>query len=244
MVRLSIKFRNFAMQNIAKMNGKTIRIIYNTLLITALFLGSAKAEAGNIKEDDYFTHHRASITGALTSSDCYQIQLSYHYMIWKYFGVGGSIGNWQNYYEAGYASGPNWSIDDNDNKPWNIYLRPSMVLKSPSFKIKQVYLSLYTEPGILLNIPYTKVCIEKTHNLQVIDYDYISTNKGQWLALDIHLGINVDIGPCGVSVGYLMSNLDVYSQFRNLTYNGVSFKDFYPKKSFMQGAYLTFSYNF
>lgn len=226
------------------MNSKILRIIYNTLLIIALLLMSAKIKAENIKEDDSFTHHRASITGALTSSDCYQIQLSYHYMIWKFVGVGGSIGNWQNYYENGYASGANWSIDDDDNKPWNIYLRPSLVLKSPSFRIKQVCLSLYAEPGIMLNIPYSKVCIEKTHNLQVVDYDYISTNKGQWLAWDVHLGINVDAGPCGVSIGYLMSNLDVYSHFRNLSYNGVSFREFYPKKLFMQGAYLTLSYNF
>lgn len=212
--------------------------------IIALLLAAAKATAENTEEDDSFTHHRASITGALTSSDCYQIQLSYHYMIWKYFGVGGSFGNWQNYYENASASGPNWSVDDDYVKPWNLYLRPSVVVKSPSLKIKEAHISLFAEPGVMLNIPYSKVCIEKTHNLQVVDYDYISTDKGQWLALDAHLGINVDVGPCGFSAGYLMSNLDIYSHFRNLSYNGVSFKNFYPKKTFMQGAYLTLSYNF
>lgn len=227
------------------MYGKTTSIIYNALLITAMLMVPATAKAETINDDESFTHHRASITGVLTSSDCYQIQLSYHYMFWKFFGAGGSIGVWQNYFEDGRASGSNWSVDDDDNKPGNLYLRPSVVLKSPSIRIKQVFLSLYAEPGIMLNIPYKRVCIEKTHNLQVVDYDYVSTNRGQWIAFDIHFGVNLDVGPCGIGVGYLMSNLDIYSQFRKLSYDDVSFKDFYPKKkSFMQGAYLTLSYNF
>ena len=80
--------------------------------------------------------------------------------------------------------------------------------------------------------------------MQVIDYDHVITSKGQWLALDIHLGINVDVGPCSVSIGFLASDLDIYSLFRNLSYNDVSFRKFYPEKSYMQGAYMTLSYCF
>lgn len=224
---------------------KATSSLLKTLFVCTALLASVNAMADDTKEvDDDFTHHRASITGALTSSDCYQLQLSYHYMIWRFFGVGGGFGNWQNYYEDGYASGPNWAIDGDDNKPWNLYLRPSVILKTPPLALGQVRLSLYAEPGVMIMIPYTKVCIEKTYGLQVVDYDYISTNKGQWLAVDVHLGVNADIGPCGVSIGYLMSNLDIYSQMRHLSYNGISFRDFYPRKSFTQGAYLTLSYNF
>lgn len=224
---------------------KATSSLLKTLFVCITLLTSVYAMADGSKEvDDDFTHHRASTTGALTSSDCYQLQLSYHYMIWRFFGVGGGFGNWQNYYEDGHASGPNWAIDDDDNKPWNLYLQPSVVLKTPPLSLGQVRLSLYAEPGVIIMIPYTKVCIEKTYGLQVVDDDYISTNKGQWLAVDVHLGVNADIGPCGVSIGYLMSNLDIYSQMRHLSYNGVSFRDFYPRKSFTQGAYLTLSYNF
>ena len=31
-----------------------------------------------------------------------------------------------------------------------------------------------------------------------------------------------------ISVGYLMSNLDIYSQMRHLSYEGISFEKFYP----------------
>lgn len=213
------------------------------LLVLILLISAAPLMRGE-NNDEYFTHHRASVTGALTTSDTYQLQFSYHYMVWKYLGVGGSVGWWKNWYEDGRPSGSNWSIDDDDNKPGNLYLRPSVILKSPAINIGQVPLSFYVEPGVMLGVPYQRVCIEKTSGLIVTDYDYISTSKGQWCAIDIHLGINADIGPCGFSIGYLMSNLDIYSQYRHLCYDGVRFSKFYPKRSFMQGAYLTLSYNF
>lgn len=194
--------------------------------------------------EDNQTHHRVGFNGALTSSDSWQLEFSYHYMFNRYVGLGGSVGSWKVWYEDGWASGKNWNIDEDDNKPWNFYLRPSVLLKTPALKYRACAWSIFAEPGIMLNIPYQRVCIEKTQNWSIIDYEYISTTKGQWLALDLRIGVSLDVGPCGISAGYMMSNLDVYSQYRHLTYNGVSFDKFYPKKPFMQGAYLSCSYNF
>ena len=102
----------------------------------------------------------------------------------------------------------------------------------------------FAEPGLMLNIPYQSFCIENASNWPDIDYDYISTNKGQWFAMDLRIGVSLDVGPCGISAGYMMSNLDVYNQYRYLCYNGNSFDKFYPKKPFMQRAYISYSYNF
>lgn len=214
------------------------------LLTLILLIPVASLMYGQSNSDEYFSHKRASVTGALTSSETYQLQFAYHYMFGKYFGIGGSIGWWKNWSEDGKASGSNWVIDNDDNRPGNFFLRPSAILKSPAIDIREIALSLYAEPGVMCNIPYRRVCIDKITGLIVTDYEYISTNKGQWLALDIHLGVNADIGPCGFSIGYMMSNLDIYSQHRHLSYNGVDFSRFYPKHNFMQGAYLTLSYNF
>lgn len=60
----------------------------------------------------------------------------------------------------------------------------------------------------------------------------------------MRLGVYLNLGPCGFSAGYMMSNLDVYSGYRKLSYRGLSFGQFYTEKSFMQGAYLTLSYYF
>ncbi|WP_289115086.1 hypothetical protein [uncultured Bacteroides sp.] len=74
----------------------------------------------------------------------------------------------------------------------NLYLRPSVVLKSPCVKFKATEWSLYAEPGGMLNVPYQRVCIEKTQNPMLTDYDYISTNKDQWLAIDVRLDIYME----------------------------------------------------
>ena len=188
--------------------------------------------------------NRIAFSGALTSSDSWQLEFSYHYMFNKHIGLGVSLGSWKVYYEEGWASGSNWNIDEDDNKPWNFYIRPSLILKTPSLKYRACSWSIFAEPGLMLNIPYQRVCIESTSNWPVIDYHYISTSRGQWLAMDLRVGVSLDIRPCGISVGYMMSNHDVYSQYRHLSYSGVSFEKFYLKKPFMQGAFISCSYSF
>lgn len=190
------------------------------------------------------TPHRVSFSATLTSSDSYSTEIAYHYMFCNCAGVGGAVGYWANWYEDGWASGRNWNIADDDNKPSNLYLRPSVVLKTPGLKIRAASWSLFAEPGIMLNVPYQRVCIESTPNWPTTDYDYVSTGKGQWFAMDLRVGIALEMGPCGLSAGYMMSNLDIYSQYRHLSYKGVSFEKFYPEKPFMQGAYISLSYNF
>jgi len=212
------------------------KLLFVVFIISPLFIF-----AKGIEEK---THHRVGFNGALTSSDSWQLEFSYHYMFNNCVGLGGSAGSWKIYYEDGWASGSNWNIDDDDNKPSNFYLRPSVLLKTPAWKYRACAWSLFAEPGVMLNIPYQRVCIEKTQNWPDIEYKYISTTKGQWLAMDLRIGVSLDVGSCGISAGYMMSNHDVYSQFRHFSYNGTSFAKFYPKKPFMQGAYLSCSYSF
>ncbi|MBO4995882.1 MAG: hypothetical protein J6C78_07965 [Muribaculaceae bacterium] len=207
------------------------RLIFS--LVAALMLIPAQLSAS---DDDC---NRISLNGTLTSSDSYSLDVAYHYMICRYVGIGGSFGYWSNYYEDGWASGRNWNIDDDDNKPSNYYLRPSMIFKSPGVRCRDTYWSIYVEPGLMLNVPYQRVCIESFPNWHETQYHYISTTKGQWFATDLRIGICLNCGPFGLSAGYMVSNLDIYSQYRHLSYRGVSFKNFYPEKPVMRGAYLS-----
>lgn len=211
-----------------------------------LALASAPTAYAASKRGDTFefTHHRASISGMLTSSDSWQLEFGYHYMFNKYIGIGGAIGGWKVWYEDGCAYGSDWQIESDDNKPWNIFLRPSIALKTPAIQAGQVSLGLFAEPGIMLNVPYTKVWIRQDTNWPEYESNGVSTTKGQWCAIDARVGIYANIGPCGISAGYTLSNLDVYSRYRHLSYNGTSFRAFYPRKPFMQGAHLTLSYYF
>lgn len=214
-------------------------------VLLALFMITLGINVVSARQFEDITHNRASITGLLTSSDSWQVELGYNYMICPYVGIGGAVGGWKNYFVDGYASGKDWHIASDDEKPSNIYLRPSIVLKSPAIRIKDSYLGLYAEPGLMMNVPYERVWIDKITNWPQTDYNNkVSTSNGQWCAVDIRLGVYFNVGPCGISAGYMMSNFDIYSQRRHLSYNGVSFSQFYPKKPFMQGAYLTASYYF
>lgn len=210
-----------------------------TVLISFL---SIMASAKGVEEEP--GHNRVAINGLLTSQDSYQLEASYHYMISKYAGVGGALGYWKNYSEDGCPRGNYWSISLDDMKPDNFYLRPSVIFKSPAIKIKDAQVGLFAEPGIMLNIPYRRVCLDLTYNWPATDYEYVSTNHGQWCAIDVRLGVFLNCGGFGISAGYMMSNFDIYSQSRHLSYQGQSFEKFYPDDNFMQGAYLSCSYYF
>lgn len=214
------------------------------ILIIAI-LSALSLLAGDKKDEVFdFSSNRFSLSGLVTSSDSYQLEASYHYMLNRNIGLGGDFGYWKVWYEDGWASERDWEIESDDNKPFNLYLRPSIVLKTPALRVKGVDLGFYADPGVMLNVPYAGAYIRQYTNWPDYDLKHISTSRGQWLAVDVRLGVYVNFGPLGFSAGYVMSNLDVYSQYRHLAYKGIHFSKYYPRKSFMQGAYLTASYYF
>ena len=209
------------------------------LLLLAFVMCVGLRAQEEMSNDQDFTHNRGGVAGLLTSSDSWQAEFSYHYMFGPLIGIGGSVGAWRVYMEEGWASGKDWEIESDDNKPSNVYLRPSLMLMTPAVRIKSVGVGLFLEPGLMLNLPYREVRIRQ--DLRWPDYEYRTANTtgGQWFAVDIRTGVFVKIGSGMISAGYMMSDFDVYGQQRHLSYRGQSFKDFYPRKPFMQGAYLS-----
>lgn len=140
------------------------------LLFAIISVSHSFAKTEN--EDNFeFTRNRASISDMLTSSDSWLLEAAYHYMLNKYIGLGGSIGVWKVYFEEGFASGKDWNIDNEDSKQFNVFLRPSIVLKSPALRLKQINIGLYAEPGMMLNIPYTHVSIMQYSSWPNFEYD-------------------------------------------------------------------------
>lgn len=213
--------------------------------IVAMLMALLSGELfGILAYDDEELRNRVGLSGTLTSSYTYSLDVTYHYMLSEYLGVGGAFGWWKNYYEEGRAHGNHWTVDGDDTQPRNPYLRPSVVLKTPGLEYRGARWSLFAEPGVMLNIPYRRVCIALTPHWPHEDYTYVSTNRGQWFAAEVRAGVNVDIELCSISFGYILSNLDIYSQYRHLSYDGISFRDFYPVKPLMQGAFLSVAFNF
>ena len=202
------------------------------------------ASESGIRAGNETLRHRISVSASLTSAYSYSVEWGFHYMVSPNFGIGGSVGYWKNYFEDGWASGDGWNIDEEDNKPSNIYLRPSFIVKTPSIGIKATRWSLFVEPSVMLNIPYQRVCIENVLHRHITRYEYISTHGGQWFAAELRIGISAKIDQLHATAGYLISNLDIYSQYRHLRYRGESFEQFYPVISSMQGAFISLSYEF
>ncbi len=228
-----------------KKDSSYLSVLLAVLMVTIAGEAECRGERNGDDERNFdFAHNRGSISGLLTSSYTWQIELGYHYMFNRFFGVGGSIGTWKVYFEEGWASGSNWEIESDDNKPFNLFLRPSLILKSPAVGIGQVDLGLFAEPGVMMNIPYTCAWVRQDTQWPEYELNKVSTSGGQWLGLDLRAGVYANIGQLGISAGYLISNFDVYSQQRHLSYRGVSFSQFYPHKPLLQGAYLTLSYYF
>lgn len=211
------------------------------LIITCTIICALSANAYDGETN--YTHNRLSMSGALTSSDCWQLEMSYHYMFWRYIGIGGGAGMLKNYFVEGYPSGRDWNIDSDDEKPQFFYLHPSIVLRSPSVRIRQTRWGLYAEPGAMLTVPYTRVSIHQYNHWPTWDTAHASTKRGQWFGTDLRLGLYVDIGPASISFGYQWSNFDIYSQYRHLSYKGTSFSQFYPDKPTMHGTFLTIAAN-
>ncbi len=96
----------------------------------------------------------------------------------------------------------------------------------------------------MLNVPYNSVNIRQYTHWPDYELKHVGTSRGQWFAADVRAGIYVNIGPCGFAAGYIISNFDVYSQYRYLSDRGISFSKYYPRHPLLQGAHLTASHCF
>lgn len=180
-----------------------------------------------------------------TSHSSWQIDFGCHYMLSPYVGLGGSVGGWRQFRSPISPEGPNWWVLRSDRHPSNVFLRPSVLLMTGELiRIGKVGFGLTACPGVQLNVPHQRVAIEIANNWDYTDNVKVSTTKGEWIAVDCRAGLYMHAGPVYLQAGYVASSLNIYGMYRNLEYNHVSFKEFYPHSSWLQGGYVTVSYNF
>lgn len=153
-------------------------------------------------------------------------------MLHSNIGIGASIGNCSQWNCDDIPSGNNWWISEDDQKASKLFLRPGILLHSPQFiNSKKLGISFIIHPGAYFSIPYTKIGIEQSNGLsQQHSTSYISTSNGKWCFWDIRASFDIKFNSASMEIGYGISNLDLYSSRRNLSYSGTSFKEFYPTK--------------
>ena len=213
-------------------------------MIALLVLGNIYiANAQNENSDG---KNEIAVSGTLTSCDTWQIETSYHYMIYPYIGLGASIGMWKQYVVNGVPKGQGWKIDENYEETENFYLCPSVHLVSPPvIRFSKNSLGFFMEPGFMMNIPYCKVLVNLLDGQgHKIGFEKVSSNNGRWYAFDCKIGLNLNLGEIGVSGGYLYSNLDIFALRRNMIFAGRRFDEFYPRRQHMHGGFLSIYYLF
>ncbi len=197
--------------------------------------------------------HQLGLLGGLTAFDTYRIELSYHYFVNKHFGMGGSVGffkQWNatyGYPGSSYDTPPwkEWSIDAEYEKVFSFYLLPSIQLHTPTlFRIKEYTFNATVEPGVMIRIPYEQVYVTRYNNIDT-EYKRISSDKGSWYAWHLKASLNFNQENHTISAGYSISDFDVYSYRRNMSFEGIPFSKFYPnKRRFSHMLFVSFGYRF
>ena len=194
------------------------------------------------EEDDENWHHCVGVTGELTPSTAWQLEGSYHWFPVRYVGVGASVGFWKQI--GGDVPATNdWSVREDSQNAMNLFVTPSLLFQTPALvKTEDVKIGLMAEPGLMLNVPYDKVYIERTHGTGIpLEYDKVSSHKGAWPAFNFRVGAYSSFGRIGVALGYVWSNLDIYAIRRNMVYENVRFNKFYPKRKYCGGMFVRIS---
>lgn len=216
-----------------------------TYIVTLLLLHICSYAQPSMKRS------RIAFTTGLNTNDAYDGEFSYHYMLLPYLGIGSGIGyfnQWYNdYLPHGKASGQwtSWKLSESDKEIGKVYLRPSILLSTPSlFKLGKYAISFQGECGAQILIPHTGVYIDYfNYNTFGSKSKYKSTNKGEWIFWSVKGGVNLSFNDIAIGLGYGISNLDIYSSRRIINVENVSLSDFYPERRMTHSLFLCFMYS-
>lgn len=194
-----------------------------------------------------------SFTTEINTNDAYDIRFSYHNMIYPFWGIGIGLGNFSQWttdnipFEEEYdTQWTSWHLSESNEKITKLYFTPSLLFYSPYIINREKFkVSLMVEPGLLLIIPHSGVYIKHVNSItNDSKTTYISTNQGDWCFWNVKTGIDFKFNECSITLGYGISNLDIYSSRRHLQVSKTLLGKFYPKKDLTHSLFLRFTYSF
>ena len=204
------------------------------------------AVASSQRADDGSLYRHQVELGGMAVSRAWLVDVAYHYKLNQYVGVGGSMGVWGNLISNEGAHGNGWDMRYKTNNPGNVFLRPSVSVFSPMLLCTGgIEWKLYAEPGVILQVPYGRANVY-TYDAQgvIMAEREVTSSCGKWVMPDCRLGVTMQADNVDISFGYYVSALDVYSEYRSMTFNGERFGNTLPKHDLQQGAFVSLSYNF
>lgn len=208
----------------------------NKIIVLCILMVAIKCEniaLGQIRQGS----QSISCSLGYVSDETYSFILDYKYYLRPFFGVGGGI--FLNS-QSGNSIQPHGDLNSegkilawkSETKVTNPGGFISIVGEFPVI-IRERGIMLEFEPAWLLMLPRTSSIVELQNvNTGVrAGSDRLSVAGGQWNAWLLRSGLSFRLGDrLMLSLSYSITNLDSYSTYRLLEYEGKCFNDFYPEK--------------
>lgn len=193
-----------------------------------------------------------TLTAGLNTNDAYALEFSYHYMLFHYLDIGSGIGYFKQWYNEYFPNGKtdgkwnSWTLSESDRKIEKLYLRPSVLLSSPPlFKVGKYKFLLKGEFGVQLLSPHTGIYVDYVNsNTYDSKLKYESTNKGDWCFWNVKGSVGLRAYSSVLSLGYGISNLDIYSSRRFIKVENTLLSEFYPNRKLTHTLFISLSYSF
>lgn len=218
---------------------KRVYLIFLVLMVII----SAKAEE--------IYKNEVGVSVGLDTNDAYELEASYRYFLTQNVAIGAGVGFYQQYFCDEVPSGDlndgkwtSWRMADDDVKIKKFFLEPTVTLRTPALLIiGKARLCLEGEAGLKMQIPTDMVSVDY-YNSQTNDAksSVKFIGRGRWCFWETKALFRLGFPKISLSLGYAFSNLDIYTNYRRMTVEHVSFASFYPKKKQTQTFFLKLSF--
>ncbi|OAV63288.1 hypothetical protein Barb6XT_03195 [Bacteroidales bacterium Barb6XT] len=229
-----------------------MKLIFITLLCGISLAGTSQEEK--------FRRHEFQFTAGINTHEACELEPCYSFMYNNYVGV--SIGLtamrqiWSHVFS--YPTGDHtaaWMLSGNQEKAGAALLRPSVRFRIPVIKDgTSNFLALHIEPGLFVNLYPNETLRFSLYKIApsgvllqggyALSEEKIRNKGGSCLSPHIKSYLTLWIDRYLVSAGYSYSSFDIYSNRRNITFQGYSMNNFPWKKRVTGTLFLSAGYLF
>ena len=206
------------------------------------------------EEEDEKHYNQISLAGALDSNDAWEVEFSYMRRFNSWLGAGVGLNFYAQYVDNIDVHGApipdvgasSWILSDRSKRAAGLQLNPYVHFNTPSLiRIESAGIKLFAEPGLLT----TAIAKRKVEKLMPGDSGYTlmqtyTGHGGDWLFWSVRLGATLENDDGAVSIGWLGSNMDMYSFVRHIRIDDILIGDHLPARHLHWGVFISLAYKF
>lgn len=208
-----------------KLCDMVIRAVFCLLFLFSSIASFASNDTSERDTGGHSPHYLDFTAGLLAygSDPGYSLELSYAFFPVKYVGASLGLEFTRMLGSDGTYIDLLHDINEDDAKVMHFNLNPSVCFRSPIlwFKGHESGLQLQVSPGAQFTMPKRSVVIDEHNGSGIVMRDYeIKCDNSRYVFWRVKSSVSWTDGQSHISLGYSMSNYDVYVFRRNLSFNG------------------------